>query len=242
VKCKQIELRNHPRRVMVEAREGGTAMLAGSSLTRSVGEAHEQALVALTDPGGRPADAIAWLSAHLAAAEHVLYPEFGRVRPGGHATLDLRRGTHRLLLRLRAFEQACAGGPVPPGTSMAAVRDDLVDALVEHVAAEHVLIGELLAQLSEEGAMLLAARYEAAFCQGPTRPHPHGAHRGPLEPVTFAFDVVRDRVLDVLDARAVPVPRAPRRPARRLGRWGRYLLGASVDSETTAPGGEVESS
>jgi hypothetical protein len=206
-------------------------MSATSSLARSVGDAHEHALVALTEPDGNPADAIAWLSAHLAAAEHVLYPEFRRVLPGRLATSDLQRETHRLLLRLRVLEQVCAGGPIPPRTSLETVREDLVDALVDHLAAEDQLIDDLLMHLSGEDADDLAARYEAAFRRGPTRPHPHGAHHGPLEPVTFAFDTVRDRVLDVLDARAVAAPREPRHPAKRPGRWGLYLLGASVDSE-----------
>jgi hypothetical protein len=170
----------------------------------------------------------------LAAAEHVLYREFQRAFPDDRKGVDLQRGDHQLMLRVRLLEQACTGGPMPPRMSLQGIRDAVVDALIDHVAGENVLIADLLGRLSEMDAELLAARYDAAFRHGPTRPHLHGAHRGALEPVTFAFGALRDRILDVLDARTVAVPRAPRRPAKSPGMWGRYLLGASTGLEASA--------
>jgi hypothetical protein len=58
----------------------------------------------------------------------------------------------------------------------------------------------------------------------PTRPHPHTPHRGVLGAAAFRVDAWRDRVLDTMDGRHVPAPRAPRQSVAP-GRWGNYLLG-----------------
>ena len=60
--------------------------------------------------------------------------------------------------------------------------------------------------------------------KAPTRPHPHLPHRGITGAIAFRVDAVRDRVLDTMDSRHVPLPRAPHE-SRTPGRWGSYLLG-----------------
>lgn len=186
-------------------------------LLQSMEQCRDRALSALTDDAGRAGDAVAWLSAHVAAVEHVLGPRVLRVLGAG-PVVEHRRATDDLLLRMQVLDRVCAGYAIPPGASLRMVRDDLVAALVDHAATEDAVVRELLRRVSETDARQLAARYVNALRRGPTRPHPHRARRGPLEPVRFTVDTIRDRIRDVLDARTVPLPRSPDARPPLLGR------------------------
>jgi len=70
----------------------------------------------------------------------------------------------------------------------------------------------------------LAESYLDVLVKAPTRPHPHLPHHRLSGAIAFRVDVVRDRLLDTMDSRHVPLPRVPRE-ARKPGRWGSYLLG-----------------
>jgi hypothetical protein len=178
---------------------------------------------ALADPAGKPCDAVAWLSAHVAAAEHAVYPAL----PNDESTARLRRAARHLLLGVRELEQACNGGPLPASATTARIRSHLLEALASFTALEQELLDRFTAQTDDAVQARLAERYTAALLVAPTRPHPHGPHRGRLERLTFAFDRFRDSALDVMDGRSTPLPRRAPRPPRRLGRWGRYALGAT---------------
>ena len=201
-----------------------------ASLTALLEQDHEQALSALTDSPPRLSDAVAWLGAHLAAVEHVVYPAAGAAGTDDELLADARDATHQLLLLTRELELVCSGGAVPRGLSPSRLRDEMVEALVSHAADERTLVGDLLDRCDDAACTALARRYADAIRRGPTRPHPWGPHGGRLESLTFLFDRLRDRVLDLLDARPVPVPRRPRRPARAENAWSAYLLGAPLSS------------
>jgi hypothetical protein len=88
-----------------------------------------------------------------------------------------------------------------------------------HIASERVILNLLSAAMSDGEDCALADRYRQLLTHGATRPHPHAPSHGPFAGVVFRFDRVRDHVLDVLDARATPLPHAPRQHATP-GRWG----------------------
>ena len=197
--------------------------LSRTPLAVTAAAAHNRARAALARPD-RVMDAVVWLSAHLTAMEHVVYPFIRTNLPMHRADLEVqRRLTRRMQRTLRLLEQHLAGdGLAPPGSSDR-LRGELMALIDEHEAGEAALLA-CLSDIADEAALDLAERYDQAIGHGPTRPHPHGPHRGKLGALTYTLDAARDHILDVLDSRHVPLPRPPR-PHQEVGRWGRYLLG-----------------
>jgi hypothetical protein len=199
------------------------------TIPAAIEDGHDRALVALTDEPWRPGEVVVWLSAHLAAVEHVLYPAAKRAGIDAGFLDRQRISTHRLLLSVRTLEHVAAGGPVPRGLPLPVLRDELVDAVVAHAADEHDLLARLVDRLSHDDAAMLLRQYGEALGRGPTRPHPWGPHRGVWERITFAVDAFRDHLLDILDARVVTLPKQRNRRAKKPTKWGHYLLGQPLD-------------
>lgn len=208
-----------------------TERLDTDPLTRSIAAAHDRAQAILTGSGDGAMDAVVWLSAHLAAMEHVVYPVMADLLTEQRADLArLRPLTRRMLRGLRTLEQRHAGDGQMAGRSVEELHERLLTTMDAHVALECALLTRLVAALGDDATVGLARRYEAAVGRGPTRPHPHGPHRGRLGGIAYALDALRDHVLDVLDSRNLPLPKDE--PAQReVGRWGRYLLGG-VDPDS----------
>lgn len=197
-------------------------------LTATIEAAHERALVALTTPGAGRFDAVVWLSAHLAAIDHVVAPMLRRhVAQATEALAEDRRVTAELHRLLRILEQHAAADALAPRRGIAGVRSRVVALLTEHAATEHHLLEALARAIGPEGTDELARRYEHAVAHGPTRPHPHGPRAGLLGRAAYAVESLRDHVMDVLDSRHVPLPRQRKSP-RPSGRWGHYILGESA--------------
>ena len=206
-------------------------------LSETATAAHDRARTALTGPASRTMDAVVWLSAHLTAMEHVVYPFVRATLPTSRTELDQqRRLTRRMQGALRSLEQRWSGDGLAPAGSSDQLRSQLTVMLAEHEQGEEALLARLLDTISDEAALTLAESYGHAIGHGPTRPHPHGPHRGKLGRVTYALDAARDHILDVLDSRHVPLPRTAQ-PHRQVGRWGRYVLGLgeSVQHVPSAP-------
>jgi hypothetical protein len=199
--------------------------LVSDPLTRSSESAHAHARTMLTGSDAPVMDAVVWLSAHLTAMEHVVYPVMATLLTDHQKDLDRQRAASRRMHRgLRLLEQRCAGDGLIRIDSLGGRPDRLLVMMDEHAARERDLLARLVEALDEQATSSLAVRYDDAVRHGPTRPHPHGPHRGQLGRLTYAFDAVRDHLLDILDSRHVPLPKdAP--PQRKVGRWGRYLLG-----------------
>jgi hypothetical protein len=202
-------------------------------LAETAAAAHDRARAALANPDDRVMDAVVWLSAHLTAMEHVVYPFMRANLPAERKEIDeQRRLARRIQLVLRSLEQRCAGdGLAAPGPSDR-LRGTLTVMMAEHEEAEGLLLARLSDTMTDEAGLTVAERYDHAIGHGPTRPHPHGPHRGKLGRLTYAFDAARDHILDVLDSRHVPLPRTER-PRREIGRWGRYLLGRGEACDQT---------
>lgn len=203
-------------------------------LTRSSESAHAHARTVLTGSDVAVMDAVVWLSAHLTAMEHVVYPVMATLLTDRQQELALQRAATRRMHRgLRLLEQRCAGDGLIRVDSSAGRPDRLLVMMDEHAASERELLARLAEALDEQTTSSLAARYSDAVRHGPTRPHPHGPHRGRLGRLTYGFDARRDHLLDILDSRHVPLPKdTPRQ--RSVGRWGRYLLGG-IDPQPTGP-------
>src|SRR5947209_280563 len=189
-------------------------------LTLTIEAAHERALVALTSPGAGRFDAVVWLSAHLAAVEHVVTPLLDRHVPRDATTRrDERRMTRALHRSLRALEQVTAADALATHIDVTRLRAHLVTLLTEHAAAEHLLVQQLARSIGPDRTAKVCARYQHALEHGPTRPHPHSPRGRGVDAAVFTFGRARDRLLDVLDSRHVPTQPAPHRPAPP-GRWG----------------------
>jgi hypothetical protein len=179
----------------------------------------------LDTAGTAPLDAVAWLSAHLAALDHAVYPVVKRTLPDGKDVVAQHREiAARLTRTLRVLERHHSGDVLASGLNSNRLLGNLRDLLVEHQAAESQLVERMVQALPAPAQSALIKSYESALEHAPTRPHPH-LSRGSL---MFRLDGIRDRALDAMDGRHVPVPRLVR-DRITPGRWGAYFLGQPSD-------------
>ena len=170
-------------------------------------------------------DVVTWLSAHLAALDRAVYPVVRRSLPDGRALVAVhRQQVSRISHLLRVLERHYSGDILAAAVDSGSITEELRPLVAEHYRAVSSLVGSLSEVLDQPAQEALAADYERALRQAPTRPHPHLAHAGPLTPVVFWMDSARDRLLDTMDGRLIAVPRRPRRQVKP-GLWGSYWLG-----------------
>src|SRR3954451_9727743 len=206
-------------------RKLGPLVRSDSALVSVVENAHEQAGAALTGGASSPLNAVVWLSAHLAAVGLAITPAATR-RLG--ETAAVRREGHRRDLELermlRIAERCHSGDVLASGIDGERLRTSILSRLDAHAEIEHARLTALADLLDDEEQRALAEAYLDALKKAPTRPHPHLPHRGLSGAIAFRSNALRDRVLDTIDSRHVPLPRVPHE-ARQPGRWGSYLLG-----------------
>lgn len=178
---------------------------------RSVFDASAAAERVLTAIGPDDRDAIVWLSWHIAALDHVLYPAAARHLPALSGALRSQQArTRALSLTLRRLHAQLAGDGAVSAHDVPSLRRQVLTALREHSAGERALIAQLQSALTGEQWGDLAGQYADRLQRGPTRPHPHTLRTGVLGRLAHRVSAVVDRTLDVLDSRAVrPVPIAP---------------------------------
>jgi hypothetical protein len=175
----------------------------------------------LDTDGAAPLDVVAWLSAHLAALDRTVYPVAKRAIPDGpRLVAQQREVSGRLARLLRVVERRHSGDVLASGLSSDRLTTSLRTLLDEHHATEREMLDRLATALDDDAKTALVESYESAMRHAPTRPHPHLSRGG----LMFRFDSLRDRILDAMDGRHVPVPRLVH---RRIvpGRWGAYFLG-----------------
>jgi hypothetical protein len=200
-------------------------LATGSVLTCVVEDAHSQAMAALTTDESSPLDAVVWLSAHLAAMSRAVTPvavrrldeSAARLRDAYRRDLDLER-------ILRIAERRHSGDALAAGLDPRRLRSAIVERLHAHAEIEHDRLRGLSELLDSEAQLTLGMAYLDALAKAPTRPHPHVPHSGLVGAIAFRVEAIRDRVLDTMDGRHVPLPRTPNEP-RTPGRWSSYLLG-----------------
>ncbi|HEX3824959.1 MAG TPA: hypothetical protein VHV79_10895 [Mycobacteriales bacterium] len=168
-----------------------------------------------------PLEVVAWLSAHLAALERAVYPVVRHQLPDGQRLVDQHREIAAQLTRvLRVIERHHSGDALASGLSSARLTGNLRSLIAEHHLAETLLLDRLAKSMTGVEQLSLVGAYESALEHAPTRPHPHLSRGG----LMFRLDGLRDRILDVMDGRRVPVPRLAKRHITP-GRWGSYFLG-----------------
>ena len=196
-----------------------------SVLACVVEDAHTQALATLTTDNSNPLDAVVWLSAHLAASARAVRPVASRrLQESAAALRDITRRDVELERMLRIAERRHSGDALAAGLDSERLRAILLERLEAHAETEHVRLAALSEVLSIEEERSLAEAYLDALAKAPTRPHPHLPHHGVVGAIAFRVEAVRDHLLDTMDGRHVPLPRAAHEP-RKPGRWGSYLLG-----------------
>jgi len=184
----------------------------------------------LATAGTAPLDIVAWLSAHIAALDRAVYPVAKRVLPDGSDVVSKHREiTGRITRTLRVIERHHSGDALASGLSSDKLFDGLRDLVEEHHRAESALMDRLVDALDPPAQTALMSSYESALEHAPTRPHPHLSHGG----LMFRLDGFRDRILDAMDGRHVPVPRLTKERITP-GRWGSYFMGQQHDDERDA--------
>ena len=193
--------------------------------------AHAEAITLLADPGGSRLDVVSWLSAHLAAFEHVVYRVAKHRLSDGRALLDEdRRVSSQLSHVLRITERVHSGDVLATNLSAQGLRERLTDLVTKHSEIQERIVAALDRVLDPAESASLAKDYADALVHAPTRPHPHMHSR-----VLFRLDAMRDKILDTMDGRHVPIPKIPRTHITP-GRWGSYLLGQPQPADDDASG------
>lgn len=200
---------------------------------------HEAAVLALTDSMGNPLDAVAWISAHVAATEMVLHPAVQHRSDGRRLVADQRRIDRRLVSATWDLDRRLTGDVHHAAASRRAVAQAVLRRLEEHAAAERRLL-DALATLDAGAVRQLLKDLQEATAHAPSRPHPLTPVGVPGMRLTIRLESLIDRVRDALDARHVPLPRVRRRPLVP-GRWGTYALGG-VEAFPAELGSDADSS
>jgi hypothetical protein len=200
--------------------------LADESVT-TADYAHQQVVTALDELHVNSLVAVTWASAHLAAAERVLYPLAARTLPDGRdrvrAQVDVDHHLQHVLWRL---DRLLTGDAHQRGASVEHLEDELRQGLHEHADGEAGLIADLRQALAPEQQQELTDQLGHALLHGPTRPHPHTPHGRLVGRLPFWFGGLVDRARDTMDSRSVPTPHRTPEP-RPVTRWGAYALGSS---------------
>jgi hypothetical protein len=184
----------------------------------------------LETAGTAALDVVAWLSAHVAALNRSVYPVAKKALPDGSAVVAKNREiVGRLTRTLRVVERHYSGDALASGLNAERLFESLRTLVAEHHLAEGQLVDRLTESLSAPDQKALIASYESALEHAPTRPHPHLSRSG----LVFRIDGLRDRILDAMDGRHVPVPRLTKEHIKP-GRWGSYLLGQQHDGDQDA--------
>lgn len=171
----------------------------------------DAALLELARPRPDYVHVVAWLSGHVAALDRVIYPAAGRHLPAARQATDWQRARTRSLERtLRRLHAHLNGDASAPLRELHRLHSQLLQTLAEHNEGALDLLVRLQQALPAQDFEGLMARYEAGMQNGPTRPHPGIRHSGLAGQLAYRAAAVCDRVLDVLDSRAVHA--APRPP------------------------------
>jgi hypothetical protein len=191
-----------------------------TDLRSTMSRAHDQTDALLNDPKGNPLEIVVWMSAHIAAFEHAVYPIVRRQVPRGEMLVAAdRKVAARIARTLRMLERRHSGDVLATRLSADRLAERLSALVAEHRRVLARILDGIEQSMDDDAMHALAVKYETALAHAPTRPHPH-VRAG----LMFRLDALRDRILDTMDGRHIPLPRAPR--ARITpGRWGAYLLG-----------------
>ncbi|HVX68226.1 MAG TPA: hypothetical protein VHA79_00875 [Mycobacteriales bacterium] len=193
---------------------------SGTDLRSALGRAHDRADDLLANPEGSRLEVVAWLSAHIAAFEHSVYPVVRRRVPDGNLLVkEDREVVAQLAHTLRMMERRHSGDVLASRLSADRLGGRISALIAVHRKLQGRIVDALEHSLDDDAMSELTKAYEDSLAHAPTRPHPH-LHSG----VMFRLDALWDKVLDTMDGRHIPLPRVAR---QRIipGRWGAYLLG-----------------
>lgn len=200
------------------------------ALRAAVTEPHARALEALDGDAPDVPIAVAWCSAHLVAADRMLYAAVQRRVPDGRRLVrGARQIDHTLQQAVCRLDRRLTGDQHLADVPVAVLVDQVRELLQAHADAEHQLVLVLEALLDRPEQQQLAASLSAATGDAPTRPHPHTRHT-PASGLVARVDAAVDRARDAMDNRVVSVGRR-QRATRPVGRWGSYLLGTPYPND-----------
>jgi hypothetical protein len=196
------------------------------TLRATLSQAFEEADKLLGATDSPPLDAVVWLSAHIAAFEHAVYPEIRKSLPDAGELIAVdRAAASRLAKALRIMERRHSGDVLASGLSSERLSERIADLVRIQKTEQQLIVSRLEQTLDDAATNALIASYASALSHAPTRPHPHFSHGS----LMFHLDALRDKLLDTMDGRHVPIPRLRRRRITP-GRWGHYFLGNPQDS------------
>ena len=168
-----------------------------ANLPDVVEHAHDEARTGLDGDRAGLLDAIAWLSAHLAAVAHAVHPVAVRRLPDGRFRVAaLRRAERPLHRMLWLLDRRLTGDARTARSSVPHLLEHLRAQVAVHEELEHALLADLVASLDAETLGRLTSSYADALAVAPTRPHPHS--------LGFHVDGALDGLRNTLDGRHAP--------------------------------------
>lgn len=195
-----------------------------ATLAAATEQVHSAVLTALDDPNADSLAAVSLCSAHLAAADRVLYPAACRELADRRQVRELRRTDHRLQQALFRLDRRLTGDVNLAYRPVESLEAEVRSRLEEHIDAEHRVLDSLEQALDADRQCELVEQLGEAMSQAPTRPHPHIPHPPLGSGLMFRLEATVDHLRDLMDNRDVrDLHRV--RPPRPAGRWGYYFMG-----------------
>jgi hypothetical protein len=159
---------------------------------------------ALEDDPPRYADAVSWLSAHLATLTAVVVPAVRQSLPQQRDVLEQHAAAaHGLEHELRRLHGRLSGDGAMAHLDPDRLRRSVLLRLDVQAALQERLLLELHAAVPADRWAQLVGQYTHGVLHSPTRPHPHLPHTGAAGRLAQQLARVGDRFLDVVDSRPV---------------------------------------
>lgn len=182
---------------------------------------------------------LARTSQHLHAVDAVLVPAVRSQCSDGselvHAYLRTAKELEVVLAHVKAHE---FGSAWETTFDWERVWSDVDVAMAAEWDVECRMADHLVEQLPEEQLTEVAGRFDDVESHAPTRPHPYLPHTGAAGRVVRRMMRVADAFWDAVEGRFVPEP--DRKPRKRPGLIGQYLMADPRFEAPPAPDGEPE--
>lgn len=174
------------------------------SLADAVDRAHCWAEDALAQPGRAALPGIWWMSTHLAAADHAVYPVMHRLLPDARPEIAAQRRRGAELTRLLWTLEHRLTGDARLGEATLQAVTDLAERVRAHARVDAALVERLRTALAPESVDAVHRRYAEAVGHAPSRPHPVAARSRLVAAASFRVLAAVDAVRDTMDSRHIP--------------------------------------
>src|SRR5690242_15525981 len=137
-----------------------------NDLRSTLSRAHDQTDALLADPAGNRLEVVTWMSAHIAAFEHAIYPAVKRRVPDGSALVGRDREiAARIARTLRMLDRHHSGDVLATGLSAVRLNERISAQVAEHRKILGRILDALERSLDHSELDDLARSYRKALAQ-----------------------------------------------------------------------------